>query len=307
MRVLFAGSPAVAVPTLEAIHDAGHNIVGVVSQPPRPVGRTRSLTPTAVAARAAQLGLDVHTPSSPDGLSEVVQGLQPDVAIVVAYGRILRQRDLDAIPGGWWNVHFSLLPRWRGAAPVQHALLAGDEVTGVTVFRIVEQLDAGPIALTEEVSIAAHDTAETLLKTLGERAPRLVLALLRQVVEGAVVTRAQEGSVTFAPKLGFDDVRLDLHQAAHELYRRIQALTPEPGATLLRTDTHTPIKLKGVWPEPHVRGLAPGELKVVDKNLVVGTGDVALVLDLVQPAGKRDMTGLEWFRGLPTGVMLSGR
>lgn len=306
MRVLFAGSPAVAVPTLEALQEDGHHIVGVLSQPPRPVGRKRVLTPTAVAARAQELGLDVFTPTDSAGVLEMVRQLKPDIAIVVAYGRILKKPELDAVPGGWWNVHFSLLPRWRGAAPVQHALLAGDDVTGITVFQIHEQLDTGPIALQETVTIAAHDTAHTLLRSLGERAPHLIVRLLRDVSSGSLVTRAQEGDVSYAPKLTAHESAIDLHQPALLVYRIFQAITPEPGGTLVRSDTGTPLKLKEIWPEPHVRGLKPGELKIVDKELLVGTGDIALVLKTVQPAGKREMTGLEWFRGLPAGVMLSG-
>lgn len=306
MRVLFAGSPDVAIPTLDALQNSRHEIVGVITQPAKPIGRKRVLSPTAVGERAEELGLRLFTPEDGTELLEAVEEVSPDVAVVVAYGKILTPALLRSVPEGWWNTHFSLLPRWRGAAPVQHALLAGDETTGVTLFRIVDEVDAGPIALSKQHRIAPHDTAASLLRTLGVLAAPLAVELLEKLSRGTLELVDQEGEITFAPKLAGSDAFLDFRESIAAVYRRFQAVTPEPGATCRRIDTGTEIKVRRAWPEISVAGIKPGHLEVLGTQVVVGTSDHALVLDRLQPAGKREMTGMEWYRGLPPGVVLAG-
>jgi len=296
----------VAVPTLRALHEEGHDVCGVLSQPAKPFGRNRIVTPTPVAEYARSVQIPVYTPENSDAIKQAIEALEPDIAIVVAYGTILEQPVLDAVALGWWNVHFSLLPRWRGAAPVQHSLLAGDTQTGITVFRIVEKLDAGPVFASLTQPIAPHDTAGSLVEKLSVVAPAVVIELLSACKKGEPTVIEQVGEVTFAPKLVREQGRLDLEQSVEHVYRRFQAVTPEPGATLVRSDNQSVLKVMQCWPQREGPSLAPGSLAVREGELLVGTATSALVLGLVQPAGKRVMPGVEWFRGVSSGVVLGG-
>lgn len=304
MRILFAGSPQAALPTLQWLLEDARDLCAVVTQPARPVGRRKTITPTPVAQRASERGVPVHTPESPSELLDVIDQHRPDIALVVAYGRILDTAVLEAVPGGWWNAHFSLLPRHRGAAPVAHALMNGDALTGVTVFRIIPELDAGPVFGAVEHSIAPHDTAGTLLRKLSERTPELFGPLLDHAARGPIATSEQVGTASYAPKLSRSDGFLDPHRPAGELYRRFQAATPEPGATLARSDTSGVIKVLRMWPKYDILALSPGEIRVFEREVLLGAHPGAVVLDEVVPAGKRPMSGVEWFRGLPPGVNL---
>lgn len=306
MRILFAGSPSVALPTLRALIKDGHNIVGVLSQPAKPVGRSRVITPTEVVQFAQAQQLPVFTPNTPEELDQVLALSQPDIAIVLAYGRILPPSALAAIPLGWWNIHFSLLPRWRGAAPVQHALLAGDETTGISLFRIVAELDAGPVFDSSEHPVAPHDTSGSLLEKLSQLAPALVEKLLGAAKNGHPPVTDQAGESSVAPKFSSDAGVLALSVSAAEVYRQFRAVTPEPGATLRRSDNQAVVKILRCWEHRDASRLDPGELLVAAGELLLGTASTALVLDEVQPAGKRAMPGVDWFRGLPPGVELHG-
>jgi len=304
MKVLFAGSPEVALPTLRALQDSGHTVVGVLTQPPAPVGRKQLLVPTAVGAFALEHGLPVRTPRSSADVLDAVKEFSPDVAIVVAYGRILDTQALESVAGGWWNVHFSLLPRWRGAAPVQFTVLAGDTETGVTLFRIVEELDAGPVTLAVAHPVNAYDTSGTLLQKLSLVAPGLVMDFLNQGNPATASATEQIGEPTYAPKFPHHFGQLDLRMEMRELYRHFRAVTPEPGAYLIRQDNGTVVKVLSGWPDPDFHPLEPGELLKAPLGILVGTGGVPFVLERVHPAGKKPMAATDWFRGLPEGVRI---
>ena len=304
MKVLFAGSPDVALPTLRALHESDHSIVGVLTQPPAPVGRKQVLVPTAVGLFAAEHGWPVRTPRTSAELHSAVAEFSPDVAIVVAYGRILDTKALESVPGGWWNVHFSLLPRWRGAAPVQHSILAGDTETGVTLFRIVEELDAGPVTVAVAHPVNAHDTSGTLLQKLSAIAPSLVLGFLDQGDPVSAPLTDQMGEPSFAPKFPTGFGHLDLRMDVGELYRHFRAVTPEPGAYVIREDSGAVVKVLSGWVDPDFHPLEPGELLKAPVGILVGTGSVPFVLERVQPAGKKPMAAEDWFRGLPEGVRI---
>lgn len=304
MKVLFAGSPDVALPTLRALYESDHHVVGVLTQPPAPVGRKQVLVPTAVGAFAAEHGLPVRTPTTPAEIRQAVLEFAPDVVIVVAYGRILDRSTLDSVPGGWWNVHFSLLPRWRGAAPVQNAILAGDTETGITLFRIVEELDAGPVAAALEHAVNPFDTSGTLLHKLSLLAPSLVLDFLGSGDPATAVLTDQIGAPTYAPKFPTGFGRLDLTKDLDEVYRHFRAVTPEPGAYLIRQDTAATVKVLSGWADPDFHPLRPGELMRAPVGILVGTGSVPFVLEQVHPAGKKPMAAADWFRGLPDGVSM---
>jgi len=304
VRILFAGSPEVAIPSLKAVVASGHELIQVVSQPPRPVGRAKAHTATPVAVWAETAGFALATPESSDELYQLIVRVRPDIAIVVAYGRILRPDVLDAVAGGWWNVHFSLLPHYRGAAPVQRALLAGETLTGVSLFRIVPELDAGPIFGAIEHPVAPHDTAGTLLNKLGARAPELLEPFLRAAATGPVPVSDQVGAPSGAAKLHRRDGFLDPTKDSAALYRVFQAATPEPGALLSRGDTGGDLKVLRMWPKHGIHALEPGQVRVLEREVVMGCSPGAVVLDEVQPGGKRPMSGLEWFRGVPASVVL---
>ncbi|MFC7623921.1 methionyl-tRNA formyltransferase [Microlunatus sp. GCM10028923] len=298
MRLVFAGTPEVALPALNALVESGHEVVAVITRPDAPSGRGRTLHPSPVAARAAELGLETLKPerAKDPALVERLTELAPDCCPVVAYGALLPQKLLDIPPHGWVNLHFSLLPAWRGAAPVQHAVLAGDQETGACTFRIVKALDAGPVfdAITEP--IGPTDTAGDLLGRLADRGAGLLVSTMDALAAGtAVATPQPEAGETYAAKLTVEDGQLDWQRAAVELDRQVRGCQPAPGAwTTFRGDR---FKINSATPVDE-DGLAPGELRVTKKAVVVGTGAGALDLGQVQAQGKKPMRAADWARGV---------
>lgn len=300
MRIAFAGTPQAAVPTLRALAAGPHEIVTVVTRPDAPLGRKRVLTPSPVAIAAAQLGLPVVKARRLDEEATAsILDARPELGVVVAYGGLVREPLLSAPEHGWINLHFSLLPRWRGAAPVQRALIAGDQITGAAVFRLVPELDAGDVYDMVEHPIGPDDTAGELLDALAVEGAELVSRVVDSIATGSAVAVAQEGEPTLAPKLGLDDARLDLTRDAAAVYARLRGVTPEPGAFLTVAGTRVKVLAaarSGAAP------LVPGQLQLVGVKALIGTATTPLHLITVQPAGKRPMPGADWLRGLPTGA-----
>jgi methionyl-tRNA formyltransferase len=300
MRVVFAGTPEVALPSLRAIADSPHELVGVVTRPDAPTGRGRTMTASPVADAAAALGIPVLKPEHPrdPAFQERLRELGPDVCPVVAYGALLPQSTLD-IPGhGWVNLHFSLLPAWRGAAPVQRAIWAGDDVTGATTFRIVQELDAGPTYGVMTETIRPRDTAGDLLARLAEGGAGLLLATLDGIAEGSLEERPQPSEgVSLAPKISVDDARVDWTRSAALIDRQVRACTPAPGGWT--TYAGERVKLGPLAPADGQ--LPPGEVVAGKQVVVVGTGTAALRLGDVQPVGKSPMPAADWARGLRLG------
>ncbi len=297
MRVVFAGTPEVALPSLAAVAASAHDLVGVVTRPDAPSGRGRKVAPSPVAEAAAALGVPVLTPRHPrdPAFQDALRALAPDVCPVVAYGALLPQSALDIPARGWVNLHFSLLPLWRGAAPVQHAIWAGDDVTGATTFRIVQELDAGPTYGLMTETIRPRDTAGDLLGRLAEGGAGLLVATLDGIADGSLEERSQTGEeVSFAPKITVDDARVDWTQPSAAIDRQVRACTPAPGAWT----TYAGERLK-LGPVTPVDGaLPPGELMAGKRAVVVGTGGGAVSLGEVQAVGKRPMAASDWARGL---------
>src|SRR5690349_12239684 len=236
MRVVFAGTPEVAVPALDAVAASRHELVGVVTRPDAPAGRGRRLVASPVAVRAEELGVPVLKPEHPrdPDFQEQLKALEPDCCPVVAYGALLPQSALDIPPHGWVNLHFSVLPAWRGAAPVQHALWAGDEVTGATTFRIVKAMDAGPTYGVMTERIRPTDTAGDLLARLAEGGAGLLVTTLDGLELGQLEAREQPADgVSLAPKITVEDAEVDWTEPAVAVDRRIRACTPAPGAWTL--------------------------------------------------------------------------
>ncbi|GAA4189291.1 methionyl-tRNA formyltransferase [Microbispora amethystogenes] len=300
MRLVFAGTPDTALPSLRALLDSPrHEVAAVVTRPDAQSGRGRRVHPSPVAQLAEESGIEVLKPAKagdPDFL-ERLRAIGPDCCPVVAYGALLPQTALDIPPRGWINLHFSVLPAWRGAAPVQHAVLHGDDVTGASTFRIVKELDAGPVfgVLTEP--IRDDDTSGTLLARLAEAGAGLLLATLDGVEDGALEARPQPADgVSLAPKIEVDDARVDWAAPAMRVDRLVRACTPAPGAwTEFRGQR---VKIGPVRLAPDADKLAPGEIAATRKTVLVGTASHPVELGEVQPQGKRQMTAAEWGRGV---------
>ena len=299
MRLVFAGTPETALPSLEAVLASGHELAAVVTRPDAPSGRGRRLTPSPVAERATQAGVEVLKPPRPrdaDFLDRLA-ALAPDCCPIVAYGGLIPKTALDIPARGWVNLHFSLLPAWRGAAPVQHAVLAGDEVTGAATFQLEEGLDTGPVygVVTEE--IRATDTSGELLARLARSGAGLLAATLDGIADGSLQPRPQpDEGVSLAPKLTVEDAHVDWRTPALRVDRLVRACTPAPGAWTTFRDER--LKLGPVRPVPEVTGLPPGALRADRSGVLVGTGSSAVVLGEVRPQGKRAMPAADWARGV---------
>ena len=297
MRLVVAGTPEVAVPTLDALAASRHDVVAVVTRPDAPSGRGRRIVRSPVAEWADASGVPVlqpRRPSEPEFLADLAE-LAPDCCPVVAYGALVPRKALDIPQHGWVNLHFSVLPAWRGAAPVQHAIWAGDEVTGATTFRIIKELDAGPTYGLMTERVRPGDTAGDLLERLAEGGAGLLVATLDGIEDGSIEAREQgRDGVTFAPKITVEDAHVDWTEPAMAVDRRIRACTPAPGAWT--TYEGERVKLGPVTPAEGA--LPPGELLVGKNAVAVGTGTGALKLGLVKAFGKKEMPAADWARGI---------
>jgi methionyl-tRNA formyltransferase len=302
MRLVVAGTPEVAVPTLDALAASRHDVVAVVTRPDAPSGRGRRILRSPVAEWADARGLPVlqpRRPSEPEFLADLAE-LAPDCCPVVAYGALVPRKALDVPPHGWVNLHFSVLPAWRGAAPVQRALMAGDDVTGATTFRLEEGLDTGPVfgVLTE--TVRPRDTAGDLLARLAAAGAGLMVATLDGIEDGALTPRPQPADgVSPAPKVSVEEAAVDWALPAAVVDRRVRGVTPAPGAwTTWRGER---LGLGPVLPRAAADAgdepLAPGELRVSKRAVAVGTATGAVELGEVRPPGKRAMAATDWARG----------
>ncbi|MEO5375494.1 MAG: methionyl-tRNA formyltransferase [Alphaproteobacteria bacterium] len=298
LRIVFMGTPDFAVTILEALV-ARHDVVRVYSQPPRPAGRGQKERPSPVHETAIRHGIPVHTPTSLKSAEEqaIFASLGADVAVVAAYGLLLPPAILEAPRLGCLNVHASLLPRWRGAAPIHRAVMAGDTVSGVTIMRMDAGLDTGPMLLTEEVALGDTTTAGSLHDQLAEVGGRLIVAALDLLATGTLVERPQpEHGVTYAAKLKADDGRLDWRRPAVELAAMVRGLSPWPGAWL----EHAGIRIKVLSAVAAPGVGAAGTL--LDDRLTIACGVGALQLTTVQRSGRNPMDGAAFLRGYPLAI-----
>lgn len=298
LRVVFAGTPQVAVPSLEALLASRHEVVGVVTRPDARAGRGRRSARSPVREVADERGIPVLTPQRPGepGFVDDLRALHPDVCPVVAYGALVPRPVLDVPRLGWVNLHFSLLPAWRGAAPVQHAILHGDEVTGASTFLLEEGMDTGPVLGTMTETIRPSDTSGDLLGRLADGGAGLLVATLDALADGAMTPQPQSNDgVSMAPKLSTADGEIRWHEPAFAIDRRIRACTPAPGAWT----TFRGARLK-VLPVERIDStdLAPGAMRAGKREVVVGTAAGDVRLGQVQPQGKKVMAAADWARGL---------
>jgi methionyl-tRNA formyltransferase len=298
MRLVFAGTPEVALPSLRALLDSGrHEVAAVVTRPDAPSGRGRRLVRSPVGALADEHGIEVLTPrkASDPAFLERLRAIEPDCCPVVAYGALLPQAALDIPRHGWVNLHFSVLPAWRGAAPVQAAVRAGDEITGASTFRIVKELDAGPVfgVLTE--TVRADDTSGALLDRLADAGAGLLLSTVDGIEDGTLrAVEQQPDGVTYAAKVTTEDAKVDFTVPAVAVDRLVRAVTPEPGAWAEFRGER--IKLGPVL-RVGADTLKPGELHVERKRVLVGTATAPVALGEVQAPGKKRMAATDWARG----------
>lgn len=297
LRVLYAGTPDTAVIPLDALLAREEiDVVAVLTREDAPVGRKKVMTPSPVAQRAAERGLPVLKANrvTPQ-LTAAIAATGAQIAAVVAYGALLPRPVLDAVPHGWINLHFSLLPQWRGAAPVQRSLMAGDTVMGATTFVLDEGMDTGDVVGTLTDPLRPEDTAGTVLERLSRLGAPLLADSLLAVASGQAAPVPQRGDASLAPKLTTAEARVDWRHPAVAIAHRVRGVTPEPGAwTEYRGQR---FKLDRVIPAPQLTGPAPGQVTVRDKAVYVGTGSYAVELTSVQPAGRKPMSALDWARG----------
>ncbi len=299
------GTPAYAVPTLEALSEAGHRIVAVYSQPPRPAGRRGlELKPSPVHEAAERLGLPVFTPKSLKGEDEqaALNALDADAAVVVAYGLLLPQAVLDAPRLGAWNGHASLLPRWRGAAPIQRAIMAGDTETGVMIMKMDAGLDTGPVALTERVEITENMTTGELHDELAEVTARLMVDAMARLEQGDLPVAPQpEEGVSYASKISKSETRVDFSRPAEEVHNHVRGLAPVPGAWFELEDANGRAErvrlLESELAQSDATEAVPGT--VLDGNLLVACGDGAVRLKRLQKAGGKPLPAEDFLRGTP--------
>jgi len=298
LRLVFAGSPAAAVPSLQLLAASQHEIAAVVTREDSPQGRKGILTPTAVSSAASELGLPVIAANRLAGeATDAITDLQPDLGVIVAYGGLVREPLLSAPRLGWINLHFSLLPRWRGAAPVQRAIIAGDEITGATVFQLVPELDAGDVFGTLTEPVGAHQTAGGLLDTLSVSGAELLVRVVDAIGDGTANALAQVGDVTLAPKLTLSDGEIDWTAHATTVDSLIRGVTPEPGA--FTTLDGARFKILSAAIARNTPRLAPGQFAQEGKLILVGTATDPIELITVHPAGKKAMNAGDWWRGRP--------
>jgi methionyl-tRNA formyltransferase len=306
MRLVFAGTPAPAVPSLRRLAASGHDIVAVITRRDAPLGRKRVLTPSPVAAAADELGLPVIRADRLDAeVTARIAALEPDLGVIVAYGGLVREPLLSTPAHGWINLHFSLLPRWRGAAPVQHALMAGDVRTGASVFQLVAELDAGDVFGELAFDIPPAATAGELLAALAEDGAGLLAEVVEEIGAGSATARAQQGEPTYAAKLGDDDGRIRWDEPADAVLGRIRGVTPEPGAHTTVDGTRLKVLAVASAPEDAPRP-APGVLALHGKQVIAGTASTPIALEMIQPAGKGAMRAADWWRGLRDATPVAG-
>ncbi|MCF2706435.1 methionyl-tRNA formyltransferase [Arcanobacterium haemolyticum] len=300
MRILFAGTPEVALPSLKRLLADGHDVAAVLTRAPAPVGRKRILTPSAVGEYAESVGIPVLTPSTlkDEQINQQIRELAPQAVAVVAYGLLIPESLLTVPTHGWINLHFSLLPSWRGAAPVQYAIAGGDDITGASTFRIEKGLDTGPVLgqLTEEIH--ENDTAGDLLERLSLSGADLLSRTLELLASGRAQAIPQRGDVSLAPTITTADAQVNWENPAVAIDRQIRAHTPAPGAWTTLNGARA--KLGPVRLRPDVTDLAPGEIR----GTVVGTGSHGVELGRISPPGKKEMDAAAWSRGarLPEGT-----
>jgi methionyl-tRNA formyltransferase len=295
MKIIFTGTPEVAIPTLDALN-ARHEVVGVITRPDAPLGRKRILTPSSVAQRATQLGLPIHKTSRfSSETSDFISQSGAELGVVVAYGALIPESDLASVTHGWINLHFSQLPQWRGAAPLQRTIMSGATEVGLSIFTLVAELDAGPVFESMSVPLGATETAGEALSRLASVGSHEVVRVVEALESDTATSTDQVGQVSFASKLTADDGRLESQDTARSAFNIFRGVTPEPGAWIDSTTGRVKILDCAMAEDGSV---SSGAILASPQSVLIGFADGALSLITVQPAGKVAMPAHDWARGL---------
>lgn len=307
MKILFAGTPAIAVEVLEGLLHSGHEVVGILTREQAPIGRKKILTASPVSKRGTELGIPVIEANKISiGVTEIIRGLGADLAVVVAYGVILKVEALDLMPLGWYNLHFSTLPKWRGAAPVQRTIEAGEKETGVTLFKLDEGMDSGPIVAIAPAQIHPNETSDDLLERLGKVATSLINAELPGLFGGTAKLRPQVGEPTFATKPTRQDAHLNFGLSSKQLANKVRAMNSEPMAWCNFGDDSLRILEAFEYLGSALEDVEIGFVTKHEQRVLVRCGDKTwLELIRVQPSSKNEMSAKDWLNGKTGLVVLS--
>lgn len=292
MKVVLASSSDVAQPVLEALLRSQHELVAGISMPDKPVGRGRQIQPNSFSMLCERSGVQVFKPENRVELNDLLRKIEPDLVITIAYGRLIKATELSIPEHGWLNVHFSLLPRWRGAAPVQRAILHGDQETGISIFRLEEGMDTGPVFATHKISLKGNETYGSLLSQLSLLAAPVLLTVLEHIEQGISPIPQNEDGATLAPKLSKEEARISWQKSATEIERQVRAMNPWPIAWTTVNDKRLSILQSCL----HNLSGNPGEILSL-QPFIIGCGEEAIEVSMLKPEGKAEMSAAEWLRG----------
>lgn len=299
MKVVVASSSPVAIPLISALNASStHQLIGLLTNPDKATGRGMHVVANELATWAESLGLNVQKPENNDELKKVIENIKPEIVITIAYGRIIPLDLLELPKSGWINVHFSLLPRWRGAAPVQWAILNGDKQTGITVFKLDKGMDTGPVYLEQVTPINDNENSDELLKRLSQIGSDLAIKSLELISDGVIPKPQASNGITLAPKISKNDGKIDWKQSSDQVVNRFRALSSNPGVWSLLGELR--IKIDSLVASSFVDQIKPADIVINGERLFVGVLDGVIEILILTPAGRSQMSAAEFIRGLPS-------
>ena len=299
MNVVVASSSPVAIPLISALNASStHQLIGLLTNPDKATGRGMHVVANELATWAESLGLNVQKPENNDELKKVIENIKPEIVITIAYGRIIPLDLLELPKSGWINVHFSLLPRWRGAAPVQWAILNGDKQTGITVFKLDKGMDTGPVYLEQVTPINDNENSDELLKRLSQIGSDLAIKSLELISDGVIPKPQASNGITLAPKISKNDGKIDWQQSSNQVVNRFRALSSNPGVWSLLGELR--IKIDALVASSFVDQVKPANIVINGERLFVGVLDGVIEILILTPAGRSQMSAAEFIRGLPS-------
>jgi len=299
LKVVIASSSPVAIPLISALNASStHQLIGLLTNPDKATGRGMHVVANELATWAESLGLNVQKPVNNDEVKKVIENFKPEIVITIAYGRIIPLELLEIPKSGWINVHFSLLPRWRGAAPVQWAILTGDKQTGITVFKLDKGMDTGPVYLEQVTPIYDNENSDELLKRLSQIGSDLVIKSLELISDGVIPKPQASNGITLAPKISKNDGKIDWQQSSNQVVNRFRALSSNPGVWSLLGELR--IKIDALVASSFVDQIKPADIVINGERLFVGVLDGVIEILILTPAGRSQMSAAEFIRGLPS-------
>ena len=299
MKVVIASSSPVAIPLISALNASStHQLLSLLTNPDKATGRGMHVVANELATWTESLGINIQKPENNDELKKIIESIKPEVVITIAYGRIIPHELLEIPKYGWINVHFSLLPRWRGAAPVQWAILTGDKQTGITVFKLDKGMDTGPVYLEQVTTINDNENSDELLKRLSQIGSDLAIKSLELISDGVIPKPQASNGITLAPKISKNDGKIDWQQSSNQVVNRFRALSSNPGVWSLLGELR--IKIDALVASSFVDQIKPADIVINGERLFVGVLDGVIEILILTPAGRSQMSAAEFIRGLPS-------